>query len=125
MAKQKSPLELITTADPSSTEWQNAFDQLSPQDQQQIFNFTFNSPMTEDTSSMEDTGGMGPGLDPSSLALTSYMGGVNIPQFTSAGKLDPWDLGQAQAQLNLAQDLTSANMDLGMAGMFGPGAIDP
>jgi len=125
MAKQKSPLDTITSADPSSLEWQNAFDQLSPQDQQQIFNFTYNSPMTEDTSQMGDTGGVGPSLDPSSMALTGYMGGVNIPQFTSAGKLDPFDLGQAQAQLNLAQDLTSSNMDLGMAGMFGPGAIDP
>ena len=144
--KPKSPFEVITTADPSSDEWQNAYDQLSPQNQSEIFNFG-----TDPTSSQAQPFGFadfgedsnlpglagtgytlpygfdtsGVGIDPTSQGLTQFSGGVNIPQFTAAGKLDPYDLSQEVTRTNLFQDQVSSLMDLGMAGLAGPGAIDP
>lgn len=145
--KPPSPLATIGTAPVGSTEWLNAFDQLSPQDQASVYNFGMNDPTAGDLEGTDFSGGgadFGGGLagqgyaipdtlsgmnnasiDPGSQGLIQFGGGVNIPQFTSAGKLDPYDLSQEATRNNLYQDQVTSLMDLGMAGLAGPGAIDP
>lgn len=151
MAKEKTPYEKIFSSPPGSTEWLNAFDQLNPQDQAAIYNFgsapgtggeedfvqydDSYAPVTDEAGmmmpAMEGTGytvpqaQSGVSLDPLSQQILQFGGGVGLPQYTSTGKLDPYDLSQEAQRHNLYQDQVTALMDIGMAGMAGPGAIDP
>ena len=64
-------------------------------------------------------------MDPMYQQLVQSGGGVNIPTLTSKGALEPYDLGQEAAMVNLMQDNATSMADLIQAAMAGPGAIDP
>jgi hypothetical protein len=74
-------------------------------------------------------GDYGVSMDPSGMDLAGY-NRVDIPQLTTKGKVDPFDLSQQQQRFNLFQDQTSY-LDspmlgaLGGAGAFGPDAFQP
>jgi len=138
MAKETKPKN-IQELEPGSQEWLDAYYALSPQDQSAIFNAQMDPTYNEDAFNFEEglagtgaylpmeLGGnlLGPQIDPTYQALIQFGGGVNIPQLTSAGKLDPYDLGQEQARHNLMQDQATAIADIILASLAGPGALDP
>jgi hypothetical protein len=71
-------------------------------------------------------GGFGDiGLDPAYQQLLQAGGGVNIPSLTSAGKLEPYDIGQEASRVNLMQDNASSIADIILSSLAGPGALDP
>jgi hypothetical protein len=69
-------------------------------------------------------GDYGPSMDPAGLDLTGYTP-VNIPQLTTKGKVDPYDLSQAQQRLNLEQDIYGSLNDPMLGALGGPGAFGP
>jgi hypothetical protein len=52
------------------------------------------------------------------------MGNVDIPELTSKGAVDPFDLTQQAKQVNLAQDYGALILDNILSAMSGPGAYD-
>jgi hypothetical protein len=63
-------------------------------------------------------------MDDTGADLAGYQN-VNIPQLTTKGKVDPYDLSQMQQQLNLSQDITGGVDDLMLGAFGGPGAFGP
>lgn len=131
---------------PGSAAWMKAYDALSPEDQASIFNATYNDPTQDEFQDFEsfDNGAgfgapplagtasyspvvamSGAELDPFTQQLLQFGGGVNIPQYTSAGKLDPYDLGQEAARTTLGRSQITSLADIIGSALAGPGAIDP
>lgn len=69
-------------------------------------------------------GDYGPSMDQAGLDLTGY-NPVDIPQLTTKGKVDPYDLTQAQQRLNLEQDIYGSLNDPMLGALGGPGAFGP
>ena len=53
-----------------------------------------------------------------------FSGVANIPEYTTKGNLDPFDLTQAAKRLNYTQDLAGASVDNVFSALAGPGAYD-
>ena len=102
-------------------EFWDMFDQLSPQEQD---NLLYDQQYSEATE-MPWTfgGGMEPELDYGNYDLFE-MGNVDIPEMTAKGKVDPFDLSQQAKRVNLAQDYGALTLDNILSGMAGPGAYD-
>lgn len=59
--------------------------------------------------------------DPMAAMLSSMLSS-NMPQFTSSGKFDPFDLSQAAQRLNYSQDVGGSMFDVAQALFAGPDA---
>jgi hypothetical protein len=145
MAKKAPKPKNIGELQPGSTEWMNAFDALPAADQASVFNITnanpidqgfqdfgsfdqnaaFGAPALAGTSYSPPIGTQDTSLDPMYQQLLQFGGGVNLPQLTTAGKLDPYDLSQEAQRVNLMQDNATSLADVILSSMAGPGAIDP
>ena len=123
--------------------WMAAFDAMSPEDQASLFNMSAGTTDSQEQPfgfadyggesglpGIAGTGytlppGMDASLDPTMQGLLQFGGGVGIPQLTTAGKLDPYDLSQEASRVNLMQDNATSLADVVLASLAGPGAIDP
>lgn len=143
----RKKLKNIGAYDYGTDSWMQAFNQLSPEDQAAMFNFagapTDSAQQPEGFADQGEGSGLGlPGTgytipsslggagadystDPAYQGLLQFGGGVGIPQLTSAGNLDPYDLSQEASRVNLMQDNASSLADVVLASLAGPGAIDP
>ena len=65
-----------------------------------------------------------PELDYGNYDLLQMGGGVDLPEFTSKGAVDPFDLTQQGKRVNLAQDYGALILDNILSAMSGPGAYD-
>jgi hypothetical protein len=137
--------------DPGSTAWMNALTAMSPQEQAALFGggqpdvYNFDDSVTgtaEQPGGFADYGdesGIGlagtgytlpPGfeglsMDPQTQGMLQFGGGVNIPTLSAKGVLEPYDLPQEAARVNLMQDNATSIADVILASLAGPGAIDP
>jgi len=144
------PKKKLEELEPGSTTWMNALSALSPAEQAALFgaggdNYNFDEAVTssyEQPQGFADYGGEsgvglagtgytlppgfeGMGMDPQTQGLLQFGGGVNIPQLSAKGVLEPYDLQQEAARVNLMQDNATSIADLVLASLAGPGAIDP
>jgi hypothetical protein len=69
-------------------------------------------------------GNYGVSMDQAGLDQAGYSR-VDIPTLNAKGNVEPFELSQAQARLNLGQDQTSSLDDLMFAALGGPGAFGP
>lgn len=101
-------------------EW---FENLSPEEQQF---FQYQDQFQQANTLPFDFGGpMAPSLDMGSFGLGTFNGGASIPEYTSKGALDPYDLTQAAKRYNLMQDYATGSVDNALAMFAGPGAYGP
>ena len=102
-------------------EFWDMFERLSPQEQDNLLYDQQYSAATE----MPWTfgGAMEPELDYGNYDLYG-MQSADIPELTTKGKVDPFDLTQQAKRVNLAQDYGALTLDNILSGMAGPGAYD-
>lgn len=131
----------VTELEPGTNEWLKAFDALSSQDKASIFNSQYDPTVSdfdytfdEGVSGQPGAGTAGTGfigappgydLDPAFQQLLQFGGGVNIPQLSAKGALEPYDLSQEAQRVNLMQDNASSIADVILSSLAGPGALDP
>lgn len=100
-------------------EW---FNSLDPIDQE---NFLYDMELGGANALPGQFGGpMAPQLDPYGFDLMSFGGGADLPEYTSKGRYDPYDLSQEAKRFNLIQDYASGSVDNALAMFAGPGAYD-
>lgn len=141
MADKKKSLDEL---DYGSQEWFDAFDALPYADQVSLINQSRDETAAEGEGFADFGVGSGLGLpgtgytlpdvlggqggaqlDPRFQALLQFGGGAAMPTYTSAGKLDPYDLPQEAARNNLVQDQATSLADVILSSLAGPGALDP
>lgn len=109
----------------ASNDIYNFFASLSPAEQQQfMYSFgTQDQGLNAYDSTVPDAlaGPGAPTTDPSSLDLSGMIGGA-LPQLTTKGKVDPFDLTQAGQRLNYTQDVGGSMFDVAQALFAGPDA---
>lgn len=101
-------------------EW---FESLSPEEQQ-FFQYQ-DSFQQANTLPFDFGGPMAPSLDMGSYGLGQFNGGAAIPEYTTKGAVDPYDLSQAAKRYNLMQDYATGSVDNALAMFAGPGAYGP